>query len=215
MRGWLSTGLAFAAVAICASSARAAVIAYDLSVEFSGATPPAGAAPWIRATFDDGGGTGSVTLTLASVNLVGTEFVSDWDFNLDPSLDPSALLFSAPTKTGTFGDPVINLGVDAFQAAGDGMYDIEVAFDIAPPEDRFGAGDSVQYTITGIATLTASSFDFLSAPAGGSGPFPTAAHVQGIGVEGANSGWVTVPEPSAALLVLFGIGAALRRRLAL
>jgi hypothetical protein len=211
MREWVSTGLAFAALALCAISARAEVIAFDLSVEFSGGTAPAGAAPWIRATFDDGGGTGSVTLTLTSVNLVDAEFVSDWDFNLDPSLDPAALLFSAATKTGTFGDPVINLGVDLFQADGDGSYDLEVAFDMAPAADRFGAGDSVEYTITGIAALTAGSFAFPSAPAGGSGPFLTAAHVQGIGVEGAGSGWVTVPEPSAGLLVLLAIGAVVVR----
>jgi MYXO-CTERM domain-containing protein len=212
MRKWWTAGAAFAAVVLCAVPVRATTVTYDLSVEFSGATPPAGAAPWLRATFDDGGGAGSVTLTLAAVNLVGGEFVSDWDFNLDPALNPASLSFSAPTKTGTFGDPVITFGVDAFQADGDGRYDIEVEFDTAPPGDRFGAGESVQYTITGIATLTASSFDFLSAPAGGSGPFPTAAHVQGIGPEGANSGWVTVPEPAAAWLALLGVGAAVARR---
>jgi hypothetical protein len=201
-------------VGACATSSLAAVISYDLSIEFSGATPPAGTAPWLRATFDDGGGSGSVTMTLTALNLTGGEFVRFWDFNLDPALSPASLSFSAPSKTGTFVDPVIATGVNAFQADGDGLYDIRVEFDNAPPADRFGVGDSVQYTITGIPTLTASSFDFLSAPAGGHGPFPTAAHVQGIGVDGNFSGWVTTPEPSAgaALIAVAGATAGFRRR---
>ncbi len=35
-----------------ATSGCAAVIGYDLGFEYSGATPPAGARPWLRATFD-------------------------------------------------------------------------------------------------------------------------------------------------------------------
>jgi hypothetical protein len=193
--------------------ARAASTTFDLASEYSNGTPPSGAAPWLRASFDDAGGSGSITLTLSSLSLAGTEFVSNWYLNLDPSLDPGDLVFSTPTKTGTFGDPTISLGADGFKAGPDGDFDILVAFDIAPPGDRFGAGDSVQYTITGIPTLTADSFDFLSAPSGGGpGPFPTAAHVQGIGPEGQASGWVTTPEPGALSLLLLGAGAALRRR---
>ncbi len=44
-----------AALVLVASSANAAVVSWDLSYEFSGATPPEGAAPWLTATFDDGG----------------------------------------------------------------------------------------------------------------------------------------------------------------
>ncbi|WP_428936840.1 hypothetical protein [Fontivita pretiosa] len=194
-------------------TARAAVITYDLSVEFSGATAPAGATPWLRATFDDGGSSGSVTLTLTALNLTGSEFVSEWNFNLDPSLNPANLIFSSPTKTGTFANPTILTGVNAFQADGDGLYDIQVAFDNAPPANRFTAGESVVYTISGISSLTANSFNFLSAPAGGKGPFPTAAHVQGIGAQANNSGWVTVPEPAgAAILLIAAASVCLPRR---
>ncbi|HMQ16165.1 MAG TPA: hypothetical protein PKC49_09345, partial [Phycisphaerae bacterium] len=151
----------------CAVAGHAAIIKFELSIEFSGATPPAGAAPWLTATFDDGGTPGSVDLTLETTNLVSNEFVFSWLFNLDPVLDPTSLSFSAPSKTGAFTDPVINTGVDAFMADGDGKFDIEVVFNSAGgPANRFGAGDSVKYTITGIAGLTAASFDFLSAPAG-------------------------------------------------
>jgi hypothetical protein len=61
--------------------------------------------------------------------------------------------------------------------------------------------------------LTASSFNFLSAPDGGHGPFYTAAHVQGIGIDGNFSGWVTVPEPATwALVTTGGAGLALAAR---
>jgi hypothetical protein len=208
---WLVCSI-FALVSGGALSVQAASVIYDVNVEFSGATAPSGSAPWIRATFDDGGSAGTVTLVLESLSLIDPEFVSEWSFNLDPSLDPNALSFSAPTKTGTFADPTVALGVDAFQAAGDGRYDIQVNFANAPPGDRFGAGDSVSYTITGISSLTASSFDYVAAPGGGLGPFRTAAHVQATG-GGEQSGWVTaqVPEPGAALLMLFAFGIAARR----
>ena len=205
----------FGAGVLGVTSAQAAVITFDLDQEFSGATPPAGSSPWLRSTFDDGGGSGSVTMTLTALNLTGSEFVTEWDFNLDPSLNLASLIFSAPAKTGTFADPIISTGVDAFQADGDGKYDIQFAFDNAPPANRFGVGDSVQYTISGIPTLTASSFNFLSAPAGGKGPFQTAAHVQGIGAQGNDSGWVSpVPEPSMAAVsvLLAALAGPFRRR---
>jgi hypothetical protein len=202
-----------AATLALTTSAPAAILTYDLNIEYSGATPPAGPAPWISATFDDGGGSGTVTMTLTTPNLVSQEFVRFWHFNLDPSLNPASLLFSAPTKVGSFTDPIVNLGVDAYQAGGDGLYDILIEFDNAPPGDRFGAGDSVTYTITGIPTLTANSFNFLSTPAGGNGPFNVAAHVQGIGSNGDFSGWITqVPEPTALSLLALGSLATLRRR---
>ncbi|GAH74224.1 unnamed protein product, partial [marine sediment metagenome] len=81
--------LAFVTVLALTAGLQASVVSYDLSIEFSGATPPAGAAPWLNATFDDGGSAGSVDLTLTAVNLVGSEFVNVWLFNLDPALNPT------------------------------------------------------------------------------------------------------------------------------
>ena len=202
-----------------AGSARGSVITFRLVEEFSGGTPPEATVPppWLTVTLDDGANDtdGIVTLTLAATNLTDTEFVSAWYLNLDPLLGPASLLFSSPTKTGTFDAPTISTGVNAFKADGDGKYDILFAFattNKAGGSHRFGVGDSIRYTVTGIASLTAASFDFLSAPDGGHGPYHTAAHVQSIG-SGEDSGWITAPEPaSVALLALGGLALVLRRR---
>ncbi len=195
----------------------AGTVVFDSSIEFSNGTAPAGSPPWLRATFDDGGGSGKVNLKFEATNLTLNEFVSGLYFNLDPSLNPLSLTFGPITKVGTFDDPSISTGVDGFKADGDGKYDLLFGFETSGKDGgshRFGVGDSMSVDISGIASLTANSFNFLSAPDGGHGPFYTAAHVQGIGRSGDLSGWVTVPEPSSWLLASLGIGgcAALRRR---
>ena len=193
---------------------QASVVSYDLSVEFTGATAPVGAGPWLNATFDDGGSPGSVSLTLTAVNLTASEFVSKWYFNLDPGLDPESLVFSAPSKTGTFDDPAISAGADSYRAAGSGWYDVQLRFATSGAQGgskRFGRGDEAAFTITGMAPLTANSFDFLSTPTGSVLPFHTAAHVQAIG--GDDSGWTAAPEPTTlGLLSIAGVILVRRRR---
>ena len=188
-----------AAILFMIPATQADVLTFGLSYEFSGATSPAGSTPWLTATLNDHGGTGSVDLLLETTNLTDNEFVFLWLFNLDPTLDPTALSFSAPTKTGLFTDPDIYADPDAYKADGDGDFDIKIEFDNSDgAPTRFGVDDAVQYTITGIPELTVDSFDFLSVEGGGQGSFPTAAHVGGIGE---NSGWISIPEPNSMVLI--------------
>ena len=138
------------------------------------------------------------------------------------ALDPKQLTFTVVDNTDSVPNSIL-VGIDAFQADGDGKFDI--LFDFPPPpgtfNEKFTAGEKVIYDITYTAPITVAAFDFYSAPAGGKGPFKSAAHVLGIGNDGNDSGWIgtgvgttVIPEPGTMLL--FGSGllglAGLHRR---
>jgi hypothetical protein len=195
------------------AAAFAAVITFDYNFEFSGASSPSGPAPWLTATFDDFGGSGTVRVTMSTSGLTGSEFVDGsggtggWFFNLNPTLDPTALTFTF--VSGNDANTILT-GTDAFMADGDGNYDIRFGW-TAPPASRLAAGQTSVYDIT-LAGLVATDFNFLSAPGGGAGAFLSAVHVQGIGPGGTESGWVAPvaqlqPIPEPATLSLLGLGA--------
>ncbi len=196
-----------------ASTAQASLISLNLTTEFSGGTPPEGTTmPWLNATFDDDDTPGSVTLTLTAPNLTDPENVKSWSFNLNPLLDPRDLMFTLSDSSGAFSAPTVLTGdsidgKDSYKADGDGFFDILIEFAEEDGSDtRFGRGDEAVYTITGISSLTAASFDVVSAPGGGAGAYETAAHVRSIGLN-SDSGWVgtgaIAPEP-ATLMFLAG-----------
>lgn len=181
-------------------SAQAAVVQFNFVAEFSGGQPPAGPTPWITARFDDAGSAGSVRLTVSTAGLSGSENVSGLYFNLDPYLDSSQLNFTYVSGVNATSVSGRN---NNFRADGDGRYDILFSY---PSGAGFNRNLTSIYDITGFATLTAQSFYFLSAPAGGHGPFYAAAHVQNTP---GGSGWVSavaaVPLPPAIALLLTGL----------
>jgi hypothetical protein len=181
---------------------------YLFNTTFSG-TSPAGTNTWIEVMFHDLGA-GKVSLTISNSGLTDSEFISGLYFNLNTNLGPTQLTFQLTGGNDPSGASTISTGVNQFKADGDGLYDILFSFPTTT-DGRFGVGDYLVYEASGIPTITALDFDFVSAPAGGSGPFLAAAHVQSIGSAGA-SGWirptefqaVTVPEAQPASLILLG-----------
>ena len=204
----------------CAATAAQASIVYDFNTEFSGGTAPSGPAPWLVATFSDTSTPGQVLLTVTTSGLSSSSKIGGLYFNLDPNLNPNDLSFqSLNGAAGTAGDSSLQLGENAFMADGDGKYDILISYATSGSK-IFSGGDTSSFDITysGSGTFDAQSFDFLSSPAGGHGPFYAAAHVLDTSPSG-GSGWLapvpTVPlPPSLPLLAagLFGFAALTARK---
>jgi hypothetical protein len=180
-------------------SLKADTLTFNPRFLFSG-TSPTGSQPWLTATFSSDT-PGTVTLTMSSSFKDPGEFVTEWDFNLNPALDPASLSIiynSGPSAS-------VSKGTNAFLADGDGYFDIRFLFPTDPQESRLKGTSTSVYTIIG-DSITASSFDYLSYINGGEGVYHTGAYIQGI-PSGVGSGWignsVRVPEPG--ILILLGL----------
>jgi hypothetical protein len=244
-RGALLTAvmvLAVMALALCPSPAEASTLLFNLDNVFSGNTPNS-SSPYAIATFRDGadclGGTcaaNTVQLVLQASLEDSSEFITEWDFNssvitgLSLAFDATNSANSGSYTTSGVIQPVSS---NAYKADGDGFYDISFQFDSGMGSSaRFDGTDTAVVTITGTG-ITASTFNELSSPGGGAGPFHTAAHIQGI--TPSCSGWVsdtvagssgssdgpcgpttrTAPEPSSLLALGPGLIALglIRRKL--
>jgi len=218
----VACGVAAAGLLVPAKT-NASGILYQFDTPFPSDPSPDGSSPWIDASFQDA--SGGVLLTVTNLGLTSTEFMQGNGsgangglfFNLNPIDDPTSLTFTLVSQTASFGT-YIQTGENAFKADGDGKYDI--VFDFS--SHLFAGGASFTYLISGISGLSANDFAYLSAPAGGSGPFYAAAHVMGLSPAASNSTWIEpgsgpmqlmpLPEPSPTALIAtsFGLFGALR-----
>ena len=197
----------------------------SLTLNFDGTTSFSGTA--LSGTFTaqfTGNSNGTVTLVLTS-NLGSGQNIDPGDglyFNFNPLLDVTQLSFALSANTGLPSPATVNLGEDAFKPDGDGQMDIE--FTYGPGSKPFQNGQSQTYIITsGLGSIDAADFDFLSTCGNGcgTGPHLAAIHVQNTGANAAGSDWngpntPTNPVPEPASFALFGTGlaavAALMRR---
>ncbi len=210
-------GIAVAGLAVCAS---ADAVTLQFTESF-GTEPATGSAPWIEATIIQVDGD-TVRLTVSALASLGEADVTELYFNVGPGIDPTGLSFQSvdPGDGSNVGTFVPLTGANAFQAGGDGRYDIWFNLPTADNEQqRLSAGETLIFDISYTSNITPEDFFYLSqpGPGGNAGPFLAAAHLQSTGpAPFSGSDWVAaVPLPAAVWLLASSLGMlgfALRRQ---
>jgi PEP-CTERM motif len=203
--------------AIAAAPASATVITFNLNTVLEGDTPSG----FPTMTFDDGGSSGTVTLTIDAEGLSGQEFISAVLFNYADAATAADLVFTRTGGDGPAAGFTISQVADGENSPGNnGLFDIEFDYDTSNSGggiNRFDADELLTFSIVGDG-ITAGDFNVDSAPEGPDGDTNFAiARIQGIGPNGEGSasvgdgdggggggGGIPVPEPAA--IGLFGLG---------
>ena len=189
MRKIFKSVLLTAAMTALAVPASAATITYTLDDVFSGALVQGS----VSVTLTDI--TGGVEASFNASNLtLATEFVTEWDLNLDPSFNQAYLDTLVFNYVSGIQADSVDATVNGYKADGDGDYDIGFVFPSANGSRLGIDGNTSVYNILGTG-LDITDFNFLDF-GGTKGDFFTAAHVQGIGT---CSGWVGALGPNSSV----------------
>lgn len=188
------------ALLLFSGQAHAGVLTFDLDYEFSG-SGAGNLASGLKITLNDGGGTGTVTLTIDATGLPSGAKVE----NVFLNFQGNANVLSFSHTSGTAYDKV-EKGLDAYKADGaKGLFDIKISYP-TKKGSAFDAGETSVITITGTG-ITVASFNYATSNEG----YRAASHIQD--ANGNKSGWYTenpnisvIPEPSSVVLCLVGLG---------
>ena len=210
---WALSAALMVVFGLTGGEAQASMMTYGLGTAFTGKVDPSSPLPsngWLTATFDDGGGSGKVIVTLTSGLGVASEFISQVNFNVNPAIDPSdlAIHWTGGTSNGIV-TKIVATDQDKQKAGSSHGYDIELQFKTSAAGRFDGVGETVILMLTG-SGLTAGDFAYLNTGSGDSAH--VAAHIQGIPVtlpDPEDSTWIkdptAVPIPAAAWLLGSGL----------
>ncbi len=136
-------------------------------------TTVVGGSPLVTAIFEDVA-PNQVNLTITAPGLTGNSFLRALYFNLDPTMSAPGLTFNQTASSGGVPAAVLSSN-DSFKTGGGGKFDVKITFATAPV---FIAGNSVVYSITGLAGISAESFAFQDTVSAGSSQSYAAASIQ-------------------------------------
>ena len=184
-------------------------ISFENFQKFSGS---GSGTPDVRATIKDvkEDSVKYVEITMDATNLLGSDKITEWYFNVNPAIVLKASDFLNTTLASA--NDAVTVKYNALRPGGGGFFDIEFTFSTGG-QDKFGPGEWSTWTVTSNG-LVASDFKFMSelGPGTGSaGPFYTAVKLGNAywGATGEAStmelNGVPIPEPTTMLLLGSGL----------